>query len=79
MVNYSFRYRYLFFISGFFFEHISLITLKKSELLYAWVTNKSKKVKIKQAQIKSLLFYLGEIVISFVHVQRGALAGKPSC
>jgi hypothetical protein len=62
-----------------FFEHISLITLKKSELLYVWVTDKSKKVEIKQAQIKSLLFYLGEVVISFVDVQRGALAGKPSC
>jgi hypothetical protein len=31
------------------------------------------KVEIKQAQIKSLLFYLGEVVISFVDFQSGAL------
>ena len=34
------------FISGNIFFYISLITLKKSELLYVWVTNKSKASKI---------------------------------
>ena len=30
-----------FYIWEYFFEHISLITLKKSELLYIWVTDYS--------------------------------------